>query len=388
MDSASARRSQMTFNTTASSILGQNNVSLDNIMGILARNDVPGPYALEACHKGAVSLGAGAQFDVYGRRMPVATGVSRFDGPYLEEPLWRTENGTPETFTHTSRHVAIKRAYLSEHRTPRSVLPVKSTVERGVERSQLRNITHEILALVHPLLRQHPNIVSILGWGYDQAENDNAVFSPVLIVEHARMSAEALASQSDLPLAIRTHVCHGMLSGIKALHECAIVHCDIKPGNILVFARNDSPFLCIAKVSDFGFAEQEIRSRSIAVSDLPRGTTGWAAPEQESGNSIPIELVHRRDIWGCGLTVWSIMALHGQTPRMTNDAKVQVFEDFANASVPVDIITALLVPLLSTLRAEVSNRADSVEGIRSVLEQKDWPESVEIKQKWVYSPLS
>jgi hypothetical protein len=73
---------------------------------------------------------------------------------------------------------------------------------------------------------------------------------------------------------------------------------------------------------------------------------------------------------------------------MTKDAKVQVFEDFANASVPVDIITALLVPLLSALRAEVSNRADSVEGIRSVLEQKDWPESVEIKQKWVYSPLS
>jgi serine/threonine protein kinase len=353
-------------------------------MGILTANDIPGPYALEACHKGATSLGAGAQFDVYGRKMPVATGVSRFDGPYLEEPLWPMATGDPGSFVHTKRHVAIKRAYLSEQRTRPSLFTVKSIDARGVERSQLRNITHEILALVHPLLRQHPNIISILGWGYDQAENNSTVFSPVLIVEHARMSAEALASQSDLPLAIRMHVCHGMLSGIKALHECAIVHCDIKPSNVLVFAGSDSPFLCIAKVSDFGFAEQEIRSRSIDVSDLPRGTAGWAAPEQETGISIPVELVHRRDIWGCGLTVWSIMALHGQAPRITKDENAQVLEDMTNASVPVGIIIALLEPLLSSLQREVLDRADSVETIRSVLERKDWHDSVEVKQKYVY----
>jgi len=379
------RRSRMALTNTASRVI-ENVVSLDRIMGLLSRSDVRGPFALHACHKGAVSLGAGAQFDVHGRRMPVANGFPRFDGPYLEEPLWQEENGTPQTFAYTTRHVAIKRAYnLSEHRFRPSVVAVKLSDGRGVERSQLRNVTHEILSLIHPLLRQHPNIITLLGWGYDQAENDATVFSPVLIVEHARMSAEHLSTMMDLPFAIKMHICHGMLSAIKALHECGIVHNDVKPGNLLVFAKNDSPFLCIAKISDFGFAEQEVRDRSIDVSELPQGTTGWAAPEQEIGDPVPVDLVHRRDIWGAGLTVWSILALRGQAPYTYPDVEVQLAADLSKWLAPPNFSTALLPPLAACVCREVSHRADSVENLRVVLEPTEWTDPLEVKAKCVCS---
>jgi serine/threonine protein kinase len=387
MESTSIRRSRMTLTNTASNFVGEDTVSLNKIMEFLRKSDVRGPFALQACHKGAVSLGAGAQFDVYGRRMPVASGIPKFDGPYLEEPIWQTYNGDPQSFVYTARHVAIKRAYVSENRTRAPAIAFKTDLKRGVERSQLRNVTHEILALVHPLLRQHQNIVSLLGWGYDQDEVDSTLFAPILILEHARASADTLSVQLKLPLAIRKHICYGLLSGVKALHECGIVHSDVKPSNLLVFARNDSPFFCIAKISDFGFAEQEIRDRSMDISELPRGTIAWAAPEQECGDDVPVDLVYRRDIWGCGMTVWSIMALRGQVPCTAPDVITAFGADMRRSFAPDDLTANLLSPLASCLCSEVSQRADSAEEIRHALEQSDWVDSTEVKEKYVYHIL-
>lgn len=353
-------------------------------MDLLRKANVPGPFVLNECHQGAVKLGYGAQFEVFGRRMSVASSLPEFDGPYLEKRTFQADRKSedkPTKFFYTVRHVAIKRAYLSESRLRAGAFAVTSRPVQGVERTQLRNIIHEVLALIHPLLRSHPNVATLLGWGYDQATGDRNTFSPVLIVEHATMSAEDLCAKVRPPLGIRKHVCAGLLEGIKALHECGIIHNDVKPSNLLIYARNDPEFPCIAKISDFGFAQAEVHEQSLDVSKLPRGTPGWAAPEQENPLPVPVEFLHLRDIWGCGMSVWSILALHGRKPLIDGSIVSCVTKDFVASSISPDFISALTEPLAACLESVVDQRAKSVADTLKLLTAPQWTDAKEQKDE-------
>ncbi|KAL4594980.1 hypothetical protein ACB092_12G058100 [Castanea dentata] len=78
--------------------------------------------------------------------------------------------------------------------------------------------------------------------------------------------------------------------GIAYFHEqCRdrIIHCDIKPENILL-DENFCP-----KVSDFGLAKLMGREHSHVVT-MVRGTRGYLAPEWEMSNGTPIKVADRR----------------------------------------------------------------------------------------------
>ncbi|KAH9048623.1 kinase-like domain-containing protein, partial [Lactarius deliciosus] len=85
------------------------------------------------------------------------------------------------------------------------------------------------------------------------------------------------------------------VEGVAYLHEHGVAHLDLKPGNVLVYARSGSlsPRLSII---DFGlsvFAESE----EFLVEGY-RGTPSWAAPEVgESGEKYSAILADR---WSCG----------------------------------------------------------------------------------------
>ncbi|KAJ5946758.1 hypothetical protein N7454_003597 [Penicillium verhagenii] len=99
-----------------------------------------------------------------------------------------------------------------------------------------------------------------------------------------------------------------LASGLMALHRCGIVHGDLKADNVVVFSSLDRPSLSLAKLSDFG--------HSILVGSTPKkrsrylGTTLYNAPEVafQEDRPIPIEQLHKCDIWAFGLCVWEILA--------------------------------------------------------------------------------
>ncbi|KAF8035179.1 hypothetical protein BT93_C1267 [Corymbia citriodora subsp. variegata] len=98
----------------------------------------------------------------------------------------------------------------------------------------------------------------------------------------------------------------GTAKGIAYLHEeCEqrIVHCDIKPGNILL-DRNLSP-----KVADFGLAKLYSREISRITMTGFRGTHGYAAPEM----SKPYPVTYKCDVYSFGMVLFDIVG------RMIND---------------------------------------------------------------------
>lgn len=143
---------------------------------------------------------------------------------------------------------------------------------------------------------QHVNLVRLRGFCSENLHRllvydymPNGSLSSYL----SRTSPELLSWETRFRIAL------GTAKGIAYLHEgCrdCIIHCDIKPENILL----DSDYN--AKVSDFGLAKLVGRDFSRVLATM-RGTWGYVAPEWISG--LPITT--KADVYSFGMTLLELI---------------------------------------------------------------------------------
>lgn len=106
--------------------------------------------------------------------------------------------------------------------------------------------------------------------------------------------------KSKLDWDTRYNIALGTAKGLAYLHEdcdVKIVHCDIKPENVLL----DENFT--AKVSDFGLAKLMTREQSHVFTTM-RGTRGYLAPEWITNYAIS----ERSDVYSFGMVLLEIIA--------------------------------------------------------------------------------
>ncbi|KAL2937715.1 hypothetical protein RDABS01_021164 [Bienertia sinuspersici] len=99
---------------------------------------------------------------------------------------------------------------------------------------------------------------------------------------------------------VRYQIAVGTARGLAYLHEACrdcIIHCDIKPENILLDAE-----FC-PKVADFGLAKLVGREFSRVLTTI-RGTRGYLAPEWISGDAITA----KADVYSYGMMLFELVS--------------------------------------------------------------------------------
>src|SRR5215218_10508363 len=125
----------------------------------------------------------------------------------------------------------------------------------------------------------HPNILTVYDVG---AEGDTQYLVSELI------EGESLRSEMNhgrVPLKRVIEIAHQIAEGLAAAHEAGIVHCDLKPDNVMVTADGR------VKIVDFGLATapepDAAQSRGPAATQtatgLIVGTVPYMSPEQARG---------------------------------------------------------------------------------------------------------
>lgn len=182
---------------------------------------------------------------------------------------------------------------------------------------QLASIVNEMRVLSNRTLRTSRNIVSLLGISWYERPSHGRYW-PQLLIESAEFGTlENFVSSKQRNFQTKVMLGLDIIDGLNFLHIHGIVHCDLKPSNVLVFA--DSTFGAAdidinrlgidpvaAKICDFGC--------SVILSDYHTdrpfqariGTFPWMSPELELSLPIEVSLLHKTDIFSFGLLMASI----------------------------------------------------------------------------------
>jgi serine/threonine-protein kinase len=142
----------------------------------------------------------------------------------------------------------------------------------------------------------HPGVARVLDSGVD----DGRCFVVSELIE-GRTLAMMLRDDGPLKLGRALDLAIELADALTAVHALGIVHCDVKPSNIIV--ADDGH----ARLVDFGIARSATMTTGLTDEAL-RGSAEYVAPEQVQGGHLD----GRVDLYALGVVLYELIA--GQTP--------------------------------------------------------------------------
>lgn len=154
---------------------------------------------------------------------------------------------------------------------------------------------HELKKLLE--VAEHPNVITLLD--ADLAHDPPYCVMPLMessLAEGEKPSTEQVVGWLE-----------EVTQALVYMHGRGILHCDLKPSNILVDGEGR------ARLVDFG------QSRSVEDSVSALGTFGYMAPEQARPGALPDA---RWDVYGLGATAYRLLS--GRCPRLSEEDRTEL----------------------------------------------------------------
>jgi len=201
----------------------------------------------------------------------------------------------------------------------------------------------------------HPNIVSVYDFGIDSGE----IYIVMELASGADLKTEIQSGRLfsiDECLDIGIQVCNGL----GYAHRAGIVHCDVKPQNMIITKDN------VVKITDFGIARAMSTSSDTELNDMVWGSPQYMAPEIIMG-AIPTP---QADVYSIGAVLYELFT--GNPPFDGKD--VEEILDNQKSLLPTPIRSTkpgfpeeLNLVVLKTLSKEPSQRYRSADQLGNVL---------------------
>jgi serine/threonine protein kinase len=154
---------------------------------------------------------------------------------------------------------------------------------------------------------QHPNIVTV----YDAGQAGETLYIAMQFIRGSDLAA-TLREQGRLRPYRAIDVCRQVASALDAAHGMALIHRDVKPGNVLIEGRR-------AYLTDFGLTKRS-GSTLAALTKAGElvGTIHYVAPEQIEGGHVDA----RTDVYALACLLFHCLVGDVPFPRDTDVAVI------------------------------------------------------------------
>jgi len=152
----------------------------------------------------------------------------------------------------------------------------------------------------------HPNIVTVYDFGRDGDRQ-------YIVMEYVegRDLKSIIRADAPLPLTRALDLAEQICAGVGAAHKAGVVHCDVKPQNVLIAEDGR------AKVTDFGIARAFSAAAPVGYTESVWGTPHYFSPEQAEGS----QPTPASDVYSIGIILFEMLT--GRLP-FTGDNQQQL----------------------------------------------------------------
>ncbi len=140
----------------------------------------------------------------------------------------------------------------------------------------------------------HPNIVNIFDVGVDGVDH-------YIVMEYVQGNSlkDKIREEGEMNILTATRIAKDIANGLAHAHAHNLVHCDIKPHNILMTPDG------MAKIADFGIA-RAITESTMTYSGNVVGSVHYFSPEQAQGGAI----TPKSDVYSLGIVMYEMLTNH------------------------------------------------------------------------------
>jgi serine/threonine protein kinase len=177
---------------------------------------------------------------------------------------------------------------------------------------RLENFLRELRVLTHEPLRNHENIARLIGvgWERNRLSIKTSVFHwPFLVLEHAPYgNLSDFLENHGVDFDTRRALCLDVGMGLQKLHQCDVIHGDMKLENVLVSRHPTRKY--VAKIADFGFTIFDLEGNLPTTKRLGYSEP-WEAPE--SASTLAFRDRQSTDTYSYGFLIWKCLS-YGHHP--------------------------------------------------------------------------
>lgn len=164
----------------------------------------------------------------------------------------------------------------------------------------------------------HPNIVTVYDFGRDGDRQ-------YIVMEYVegRDLKSVIQGEGPLPAARAVNIAAQICAGVGAAHRLGVVHCDVKPQNVILTPEGQ------AKVTDFGIARAFSAAAPVGYTESVWGTPHYFSPEQAEGS----QPTPASDVYSIGIILFEMLT--GRLPFEGDNQQQLALAHLRDAPPPV-----------------------------------------------------